>query len=86
MPTFPGFHLVRASTWVKLHPDKQQLLRQAGGFPVNDAFIPLWERQATEKREIEVLYGTYGSSKTTDRIIYLILCCLTDTYFKCLRP
>lgn len=83
MPTFPGFHLVPASTWVKLHPEKQQVLRNAGGFPVNDAFIPLWRRDATEKREIEVLYGTYGSSKTTDRITYLVISCLTDRYFKC---
>jgi hypothetical protein len=83
MPKFPGFHLVPASTWVVLPPEKQELLRSAGGFAVNDAFITLWDRPATEKRELLILYGTYGSSKTVDRIQEHILTCLTDKYFKC---
>lgn len=83
MPKFPGFHLVPASLWVKLHPDKQKLLRDSGGFPVNDKFVSLWERPDTEKREIIILYGTYGSSKTVDRIQEHVLACLTQPYFKC---
>ena len=83
MPKFEGYHIVPASKWVTLHPDKQVIIRQAGGFPVNDTFIPVWERPDTDKREILVLYGTYGSSKTTDRLQEHVLCALNDKYFKC---
>lgn len=83
MEKYKGFQLTPASKWVKLHPAKQEFLRSVGGFPVNDAFIPIWERPVTLKKQFLILYGTYGSSKTTDRIQELILECITDKYFKC---
>lgn len=83
MPQFENYHLVPASTWVALPPDKQELLRSVGGFPVNDAFIPLWERPDTFRREIIACYGTYGSSKTHDRILEHLLLSMTEKYFKC---
>ena len=85
MPDFSkyNFHLTPASVWVKLHPTKQQLLRENGGFPVNDHFIPLWQRPDTLKKEKVFAFGGYGSSKTTDRIMEHILLCCTEKYFKC---
>ena len=85
MPNFEksGFHLVPASTWVKLLPEKQQLLRSCGGYPVNDHFITLWTRPDTFRREIIACYGTYGSSKTHDRILEHLLLSMTEPYFKC---
>lgn len=83
MPAFKDYHLVPASKWVQLHPEKQKLLRSIGGFPVNDAFIKLWDRPRTLKRELLILYGTYGSSKTHDRILEHLLLSMTEKYFKC---
>lgn len=83
MPKFENYHLVAASTWVKLPPEKQALLRSAGGFPVNDTFIPVWERPVTFKRELIILFGSYGSSKTHDRILEHLLLSMTEKYFKC---
>lgn len=80
---YPGYHIVPASTWVKLTYQQQEALRGAGGFPVNDHFIQVWNRPATQKKQLLILYGTYGSSKTTDRIQELILECISDPYFKC---
>jgi phage terminase large subunit len=83
MPKFEGFRVIPASMWVLMPPEKQELMRSVGGFPVNDAFIPLWERPRTLKKEFLILYGTYGSSKTVDRIQELIFTCITEKYFKC---
>jgi hypothetical protein len=83
MPKFPGYHLVPASLWVNLHPSKQELLRKAGGIPVNDIFLTMWERPATTKRELLFPFGTYGSGKTVDRVQELILTCVCEPYFKC---
>lgn len=83
MGRYPGHHIVPASTWVKLPRSKQDLLRSAGGFPVNDAFLPLWNRPRTTRREIIMLYGTYGSSKTHDRILEHLVLAKTEPYFKC---
>jgi phage terminase large subunit len=83
MPRYEGFHIVPASKWVTLHPDKQALLRTAGGFPVNDVFIPLWERPYTTRRELVFPYGTYGSSKTHDRVLEHLVLAQQPTYFKC---
>lgn len=80
---YPGFHIVRASDWVELTEEQQRLFRTVGAFPVNDHFIQIWERDITTKLQFLILYGTYGSSKTTDRIQELVLECLTDPYFKC---
>lgn len=78
-----GYHIVRASDWVTFPEAVQDELRKVGGFPVNDHFLTIWERPKTKKRVFLILYGTYGSSKTTDRIQELILECITDPYFKC---
>lgn len=83
MPKFKNFHLTPASEWVTYTPEVQAIMRSLGGFPVNNAFIPLWDRAPTEKREMLILFGTYGSSKTTDRIQEHILLALTEPYFKC---
>jgi hypothetical protein len=83
MPKFPGYHLVPASLWVNLHPSKQELLRKAGGFPVNDSFMRIWERPDTRALELLLLMGGYGSSKTTDRIAELVLSSMTQPYFRC---
>ena len=83
MPKFECYHLIPASEWVK-YPDKvADKMRNLGGFPVNDAFIKIWERPRTLKRELIFLYGTYGSSKTHDRILEHLLLALTEKYFKC---
>lgn len=80
---FEGYHLIPASEWV-LYPEKvQEQMRLIGGFPVNDAFINIWERPRTVKRELIFLYGTYGSSKTHDRILEHLLLSMTEKYFKC---
>ena len=78
-----GYHLIPASEWVRYPEDVEASMRGIGGFPVNDAFIPIWNRPDTLKREFLILYGTYGSSKTTDRVQELIFECLTSKYFKC---
>lgn len=78
-----GYHLTPASVWVTLTPEKETLLRSCGGFPVNDAFIKIWERPVTNRREIVLPYGTYGSSKTHDRILEHLLLSMTEPYFKC---
>lgn len=83
MPKFEGYNIIPASEWVQYPEEVAEMMRAAGGFPVNDSFIPIWERPDTNKLEFLILYGTYGSSKTTDRIQELILSCLTDKYFKC---
>ena len=78
-----GYHLTPASKWVKYTPALQAELREAQGFPVNDAFIKIWDRPYSLKKEFVVLYGTYGSSKTVDRIQEHVLLCITEKYFKC---
>lgn len=83
MTKYPGFHLTPASQWVALLPDKRDMLRGLGGFAVNDSFIPIWERAPTKELELILFMGGYGSSKTTDRIQELILCAITDKYFRC---
>lgn len=83
MQRFEGYHIVPASKWVRLSGEKQKLLRDAGGFPVNDHFITLWERPVTSKMELLLLYGGYGSSKTTDRIQELVLLAISEPYFRC---
>lgn len=83
MTRFEGYHLIPASEWV-LYPEKvQEQMRLLGAFPVNDAFIPIWERPRVLKRELVILYGTYGSSKTHDRILEHLLLSMTEKYFKC---
>ena len=85
MPKFEehGYHLIPASEWVLYPEEVQDKLRDMGGYPVNDSFVPIWTRPETNKLEFLILYGSYGSSKTTDRIQELILECLTSKYFKC---
>ena len=83
MSKYAGFHLIPASEWVLYPPKVQEQMRNIGGFPVNDAFIPIWERPKTLKRELIFFYGTYGSSKTHDRILEHLLLSMTEKYFKC---
>lgn len=60
MTRFDGYHLIPASEWV-LYPESVQAeMRLLGAYPVNDAFIPIWERPRVLKRELVILYGTYG--------------------------
>ena len=80
---YPGFHIVPASQWVLLTEEQQDKMTDLGAVPVNDHFLTIWEKPHTLTREIFLLYGTYGSSKTIDRIQEHILECLTEKYFKC---
>lgn len=83
MPKFEGYHLTPASEWVTYTPAVQKQMRAIGGYPVNDVFIPVWERAATNKRELIIYWGTYGSAKTHDRIAEHLLLSMTEKYFKC---
>ena len=83
MPNFEQYHIVPASEWV-LYPDAvADKMRTLGGFPVNDKFVPLWERPDTKRIEKVMAFGGYGGGKTVDRIQEHILLCDTDKYFKC---
>ena len=80
---YPGFHIVPASQWVLLPDEVQERLTAIGAVPVNDVFIRVWDRPHSNARQIDLLYGTYGSSKTVDRIQEHLLECKTEKYFKC---
>jgi hypothetical protein len=54
-------------------------LRKVGGIFVNDQFIPLWNRTTG----LLVMYGGYGSSKTTYAVTRALVKCMENKYYRC---
>lgn len=70
---------VKASGFIKLPKEIQDILIYNGAVPVNDIFFPYWDN----KSKIFILYGGYGSGKSVFMIDRLLNYCLNDEYFRC---
>lgn len=70
---------VKASKWVKLDREDQDLTKSLGIFPVNDAFVPIWEKDY----DILLAFGGRGGGKSEQLCQLLITECRNEEYFKC---
>lgn len=70
---------VRASKFLRLPHDVQELLKSNGAVPVNDLYLPYWD----DDSKILMLYGGYGSGKSVFFVDKLINECLNNNYFRC---
>lgn len=70
---------ILASEYVTWNPSLQEILRQAGAVPVNDALFQIWQLAY----DILLLYGGRGGGKSEAVCDKLLDECLADEYFKC---
>lgn len=70
---------VKASKWFALDESDRILVRQCGAFPINDVFVPIWEK----KYDILLAYGGRGGGKSEHICQLLITKCRNAEYFKC---
>lgn len=70
---------ILASEWVTFNEAAKAGLLAFGGVPVNDVFMPLWERDPA----VWVLRGGRGGGKSEAVCDRLIADCRAEKYFKC---
>ncbi len=70
---------IAASEFLTFNTTVQELLLQYGGVPVNDALLPIWDRDP----DISLIFGGRGGGKSEGEVDSLLDECLVDDYFKC---
>lgn len=70
---------VKASGFVRLPKELQEIALQNGIYPVNDVFYPV----INDESKILLLYGGYGSGKSVFEVDKLLDECLAGGYFRC---
>lgn len=70
---------IAASEFLSFNNNHQELLTQYGGVAVNDALLPLWDRDP----DVSLVYGGRGGGKSEGLADSLLDECLTEKFFKC---
>lgn len=70
---------IPATDWDCINEANRKLLREVGGVPVNDVFLPLWLKPAP----IQLLFGGRGGGKSQGVFDQHIKMCREHEYFNC---
>lgn len=74
------FRPVPASEYIKFTDTYKDLIQNAGGIPVNDAYLSYFNT----RNRYQVYYGGRGSGKSNFVAQKLIKNCLNDSFFRCI--